>query len=331
MKDQLATSDPNSPMKHLRFPILIAAFLAAAAGASVLPKDQRRETIRFVEKLQNPDGGFRAGPAAGPSSASATTAGLRALEHLDGPKGPRKAAARFIESLALKDGGFPDIAGGTADARTTAQGLMAAVEAESSLRKDLEGKIRAFLGSHAKTLPEIYISAAAVDAAHLKSPVAKEWIAAFQATRTPDGGFGGTPAEQAGAAVTILRLGGKLENRKAVVRSLLAAQNPDGGWSGTGTASDMASVYRVMRALYMLNAEPDLDRVIEFVRRNRNSDGGYGLHPGEPSATSSTYYASIVQDWINKMAARGDRFKSLERGGAYTGFPRLPDPGRLGR
>jgi hypothetical protein len=318
-------------MRPSRLSALAALLLMAAACASVLPKEQRRQTIRFVERLQNPDGGFRAGPAAGPSTASATTAGLRALEHLDGPKSPRKAAAHFIESLAREDGGFPDVSGGTPDARTTAQGLMAAVEAESTLRKDPDGKIRAFLASHAKTLPEIYISAAAVDAANLKSPVAKEWIAAFQATRTPEGGFGGAPPEQAGAAVTILRLGGKLENRKIVTRSLLAAQNPDGGWSGTGTASDMASVYRVMRALYMLKAEPDLDRVVQFVRRNRNSDGGYGLRPGEPSATPPTYYASIVQDWIDKMDLRGDRFGSLEGGGAYTGFPRLPDPGRLGR
>jgi hypothetical protein len=77
-------------MKQLRIWILITALLAAAASASILPKDQRRETIRFVESLQNPDGGFRAGPAAGPSTASTTTAGLRALEHLDGPRAPAK-------------------------------------------------------------------------------------------------------------------------------------------------------------------------------------------------------------------------------------------------
>jgi hypothetical protein len=318
-------------MKRVRLSILFAVLLAAAACASALPKEQRRETIRFVLGLQNADGGFRAAAAPGPSTVSATTAGLRALQHLGGPREPRKAAARFLESLAREDGGIPDLPGGALDARTTAQGLMAAVEAGSPLRKDPAGKIRSFLASHARTLPEIYISAAAVEAAGLKTPAAQDWIAAYQATRNPDGTYGANAPDQAGAVITLLRLGCKPENRKAVVRSLLSAQNPDGGWSAIGTASDLGSVYRVMRALYLLKAEPDLDRVLVFVRSTRNSNGGYALHPREPSGTAPTYYASIVQDWIDKMDEAEGRTHRPENGGAYLGFPRLPDPGRLGR
>lgn len=288
----------------MRRPAFLSALLllaAASAVAAALPKAQRQATIAFIRGLQNPDGGFRAAPAAGPSSVSATTAGLRALKYLDGPKEPRKSAGRFVEALIRSDGGIPDTPGGKPDARTTSQGLMALVEARSPLRKDPDGKIRSFLTENAGTLPELYIAAAALEAAGLKPPKAREWIAAYQATANPDGTYGKNPSEHAGAVITILRLGGTVPDRGAVVRSLRAAQNPDGGWSASGIASDLPTTYRVMRALYLLKTEPGLERVRAFVQSCRSADGGYGPKPGEPSATATTYFASIILHWVDEM------------------------------
>lgn len=316
-------------MRRPTLSLLLALAAAAGAAASLLPREQRKATISFVRSLQNADGGFRPAPAPGPSSVSATTAALRALKYQEGPKEPRAAAARFVEAMVQPDGGIPDTAGSKPDARTTSQGLMALVEARSPVRKDASGRIRAFLAENARTLPDIYIAAAALEAAGLKPVRASDWIAAYAATRGPDGVYGKSPSDHAGAVITLLRLGAKVEDRKAAARYLVNAQNPDGGWSASGLNSDLPTTYRAMRALHLLGTDPGLQRVSAFVQSCRNSDGGYGARPGEPSATAPTYFASIVLHWVEEMA--GPRRGVLERGGAYTGFPRVTPPPRIPR
>ena len=83
--------------------------------------------------------------------------------------------------------------------------------------------------------------------------------------------------------------------------ALIAAQNAEGAFGTTGTSSDLETSYPVMRAFFMLKEKPDLARVRAFVDRCRNPDGGYGVRPGQPSAITSTYYASIILHWIDDL------------------------------
>ena len=49
---------------------------------------------------------------------------------------------------------------------------------------------------------------------------------------------------------------------------------------------------------------PDLGRLVTFVGRCRNPDGGYGPTPGKPSTASATYNASIVLHWAGELERR---------------------------
>ena len=124
---------------------------------------------------------------------------------------------------------------------------------------------------------------------------------AFEATANPDGTYGKSAVDNAGAAITILRLGGALKNPAAVAQSLKAAQKADGGFAAMGDASDLSATYRITRALYMLKAKPDVARLQDFIAKCRNEDGGYGVSPGKPSTASATYFAAIVHHWLDDL------------------------------
>jgi hypothetical protein len=48
----------------------------------------------------------------------------------------------------------------------------------------------------------------------------------------------------------------------------------------------------------MLKAKPETAGVLAFIDKCRNSDGGYGVAPGQPSSVSGTYFAGIIRHWL---------------------------------
>jgi hypothetical protein len=188
-----------------------------------------------------------------------------------------------------------------ATVRTSAMGLMVAAETRNTLAKDTSFSIRDYFEKNAQTLPDIYIAAAALDAAELKVKAAPAWLKAYEAIANADGTYGKSATDNAGAAITILRLGGALRNPAAVAQALKSAQKADGGFATMGEASDLGAAYRITRALHMLKAKPDVARLQDFIARCRNEDGGYGLSPGKPSTASATYFAAIVHHWLDEM------------------------------
>ncbi|MFN3652515.1 MAG: prenyltransferase/squalene oxidase repeat-containing protein [Armatimonadota bacterium] len=289
--------------------LLAVALVAGAAHAASLTPQQKAASTRYVLGLRNKDGGFRAAAAAGPSSLGATNSGLRALHYL----GNKLEDPRDVPSIGFllgcwdrQSGGFADAPGGPVSVRSTAMGVMASAEFARDLgdggevlpAEVLKG-VHTYFGQNAKSLDEIYIAAASLHAAGVKSPDASKWADAFQATARPDGTYGATPVDTARAVVTLLRLGAQPKDQAAAMKSLHAAQRPDGGWGVE--KSDLPGTYSVMRAFYMTKEKPNLKAVRELVGRCRNPDGGYGVTPGTPSALSPTYFASIVLHWADEM------------------------------
>jgi hypothetical protein len=124
-----------------------------------------------------------------------------------------------------------------------------------------------------------------------------------------DGTFGkdlGQARDTGGAAVAILRLGSKVEDRKVILQALDAGQRKDGGWGKAGeTGSDLETSYRVMRAYHMLGAKPGaggagVAPLRKFIAQCQNKDGGYGVAPGKPSSVSGTYFAAIIGHWLEE-------------------------------
>src|SRR5207302_532053 len=79
-------------------------------------------------------------------------------------------------------------------------------------------------------------------------------------TRNDDGTFGkddDKARDTGGAAVVILRLGGKLEHQDNVLKAVRAGQRKDGAFGKAGSeTSDLESTYRIMRLLHMLKEQP---------------------------------------------------------------------------
>lgn len=280
----------------------VLLFLAGLpiAQAAPLAAPQREASVAYVRSLQNEDGGFRAAAAAGPSQLAATNGCLRALKYLGGAPRDASAVARFIRGrYDASQSAFAD-PNGAPDVRTTAMGLMALVEVKAPLGEYL-APVTAYFLKNAKGLPDIYIAAAALEAAGHRPPDPGPWIDAFLATRNPDGGYGQNVSDTAGAVITALRMGGNVPDRSAVLKLLRAAQRPDGAWGTMAETSDLGTTYRVMRAFTMLKERPDLGRVRAFIARCRNADGGYGAAPGLPSTGGTTYNAAIVLHWCDEL------------------------------
>ncbi|MBI3909354.1 MAG: peptidase, partial [Armatimonadetes bacterium] len=250
-------------MKRTLSGLLALLSLLAVARAAPLDGEKREATLRYIHQLQNEDGGFRSSAIAGASSLGATASCLRALNYLGAVPRHRQKVIESVRSCYDRStGGFVETPGGTSDVRSTAMGLMAA--AALAVPLDEWGKATtAYFTRHARRLADIYLAEAALDATGLKPPHAREWLAAFKATRNAEGTYGTGAFDTAGAVVTILRLDGEVKQRDAVVRALKAAQRPDGGFSAARDTADLATTYRMMRAFWMLKEKPHLGRLRE--------------------------------------------------------------------
>lgn len=266
------------------------------------------DTIRYVLALQTDGGGFRPAASTPRPSLRATSAAVRVLKY-NGAEVPNleKVAAFVLSCYDAKSGGFAE-PGGPPDVALTAVGVMACVEL--GIPKTKFTHAMDYLKAHAKTFEEVRIGAAAVEAWGVKDcPFdLAPWEKMADETggeklRDPkDGG-----ARDAGSLAAFrLRLGRELPHRAEVLSTLREGQRADGGWAkNDATGSDLEATYRVMRALHLLQEKPaDVAKLRAFLENCRNSDGGYGVTPGQPSTVGATYYATIVAHWLD---ARGTK------------------------
>lgn len=277
---------------------------STVARAQKLDLEQIEQSIRYVNELQNTDGGFRPAAADNESDLGAMNSALRALKYLHPRARPRNrdAMPEFVaKCFHPSSGGFSSKPGREPDVRSTAMGLMVMAELKMDM-KERGPTITRYFAENAKNLSDIYMAAAALNAAELTPPKnAKDWIAEFEKTGHSDGTYGKEPADTAGAVNTILRLGGSLKDPLATAHAIRSAQQDDGGFGKPGEKSDLATTYRCMRALWMLKTKPNAERLNAFIGRCHNDDGGYGVQPGQPSSVSATYFAAIVMHWLEEL------------------------------
>lgn len=286
----------------------IALFFIAPAAAQT--PEQTRGTIAFVKKLQSSDGGFYpAVPKKNETmlpSLRATSSAIRTLGYLKSDVPDKDAVIKFVAACFDQEaGGFKDHPKGKVpDVSTTAVGIMAATELGMPLDVYKPAVIE-FLTERPKSFEEIRIAAAAFESLKSKAPNGEGWLAQIDKLWNPDGTTGkeeGMARETGSLAVTVLRLGAKLPNEKAVVKAIVDGQQLNGGYGKTGSpVADLETCYRVTRAFHMLKQKPgDVEALRSFVLKCRNEDHGYGISPGEPSSVSATYFATIILYWLGK-------------------------------
>ncbi len=289
----------------MRRVLLVAlCLLIVCTPSRAQSSEEKKATVAWLRKLQTSDGGFQPAPGKAPAGLRATTSALRALKYFGGEAPDRAACAAFVQSCFDKEtGGFADRPGGKPDVATTAVGIMGVVELKLPT-EPYEAGVLGFLGSRARTFEEIRIAAAGLEALGKRPPQAEEWLKEVIKLRHADGTFGkgdGAARDTGGAAVVLLRLGGKVEHPDALIRFLDAGQRKDGGFGKAGAAgSDLETTYRVVRCYHMLKAQPAAaEKCRAFIASCRNADGGYGVAPGEPSNVSGTYFAGILLHWLD--------------------------------
>lgn len=293
--------------KHF-LPILVIAGIVFQPAWAQTP-EEKRATIAFLQALQQPDGGFLPAPAdpaarsKPASSLRATSGAVQALHYFGGQPRDKMRAAQFVrQCFDPASGGFADQPGGKPDVVLTAVGLIAVAKLDLP-RQDFVDPAVKYLAEHARTFKEIRMAAAGLEAAGKPSAKNAAWLEQLAKLRNPDGTFGkgdGQVRATGSAAAAILRLGGKLEQRDHVLKTLRNGQRPDGGYGKEETTgSDLETSYRVVRSLVMLKAKPaDVAKLRAFIARCRNADGGYGVTPGQKSTVSGTYFAGVLLHWL---------------------------------
>jgi acetyl esterase/lipase/prenyltransferase beta subunit len=284
--------------------ILIASTLTGLAlRARAQTPSEYGETAAFAASHQNKDGGFAAKPGQ-LSSLGATNSAIRVLKHVGGSVPDILGCIRYVKSCRDASGGFTPIPGGKPDVVTTALGLMAASELKIADEAMVKGAID-YLGKNAKSFEEVRMAIAGLEAVHGASPEFARWNEQLQKMRNPDGTWGEGPGQAyatGGAGAAVLRMGMNLDKRDAVIAALKAGQRPEGGWSKDSGPPDLGATYRIMRALFMLHEKPEIDRLLSFIARCRQSDGSYATKPGGTGDLGGTYTATIVIWWVRQLS-----------------------------
>lgn len=287
--------------------LYVAIALTPALGQTA---DQKQATVAYLRGLQTASGGFLPAHALDQKllpSLRATSAAIRALKYFGGKPADAKAAADFVARCFDKaNGSFrdnPEVP--SSDVGLSVIGVMAVIELKLPLA-DYRDQVLKLMTERAQKFEEVRMAAAGVEALKQRPAKADDWVEQIRKMRNADGTWGrgdGQARETGSAAAALLRLGDKLETKDKVLEIIRTGQRKDGGFGKADAASsDLESCYRVTRALFMLKEKPaDADALRGFIARCRNSDGGYGLTPGQPSGVGSTYFAGIILHWLEQL------------------------------
>ncbi|QEH34366.1 Prenyltransferase and squalene oxidase repeat protein [Aquisphaera giovannonii] len=286
----------------------LAAWGLEARGQSVADFAQ---TAAYLAAQQNADGGFAPAPGQA-STLGATSTTIRTLGFVGGSAPDVAGCIKFVKSCRVPGKGFSQTPGGEPEVVVTAIGLMAAKALDIVDEAMVEDSVALF-GSQAKSFEDVRMAIAGLEAVEADSPDFPKWGQLIEEMREPDGSFGEGPSKAfatGGAAASILRMHLPLEKKEAVVAAIKAGQRPEGAWSKDDGPPDLASSYRVMRAMYMMKEKPDVEKLFAFIARCRNADGSYSGTPGGAPGLGTTYNAAIILYWLRLLADKPPALES---------------------
>ncbi len=278
----------------------LSCVFSASAARAQSPED-RALLAHAVAAGQKPNGGFSAGTAE--PTLGSTNGAIRILGFVGGSiPDPLKCIAYIQSCQDPASGGFAQTPGGKPDVATTASGLMSLGELHAADQATVDRAI-GYLDQNAKTYEDVRIAVAGLEAVKAKALRPDAWVGIINEGRKPDGTWGEGPArafDTGGRAAALLRLGQDPGQKEAIVALLKAGQQKDGGWAAKDGPSELASSYRIMRALYMLGEKPDLSALRSYLASHRRADAMYASAPGKDD-TGGTYFALIMLRWAKLL------------------------------
>lgn len=297
------------PLAVLAICTLTLSQAGKAQQASSLVADYAK-TAAAVGMLQNEDGGFAA-EKGGPSNIGSTNAAIRSIKHVGGAIPDVLKVTKFVRACFVPDGNgggsFAPAPGGKPDMRSTFMAMLAWGDLKLENGPEVAAALKS-LADSAKQYEDVRLTIAAYEAVGVKDEaVFDRFVAQYEAMANPDGLFGTAqngPMMTGGTIAAFLRMGRPVtpERRAKAAEFLLKAQNDDGGWSPTvGGKSDLGASYRIMRALFMMKARPDLEKLRGFIAERRTESGLYAPAPGQPGDLANTYTATILLWWARQL------------------------------
>lgn len=291
-------------------------------------------TAETVRALQNEDGGF-SGVKGEPSTISSTNSAIRVLKHVGSSIPDPIKATQFVKSCYVAGengtGSFSQTPGGKTDLMTTCVGLLAWGDLQMEHGTEVPAALK-YLVETAKEYEQVRMSIAAFEAVGVKDKAAFEkWEKQYEAMANPDSTFGtGDKAAMmtGGTIAAFLRMGLPVHEARRILATELIRKNqkPDGGWSASaGDKGDLGTTYRVMRGMFMMDQQPDVAKLREFIAARRTANGLYAAEPGGAGNLGSTYTATILLWWLRQLenlepAPELVGFKPLFNGMDLTGW-----------
>ncbi len=265
---------------------------------------QELSSLKYVDSLENPSGGYWAnlGAKGKSSSLRATVAALRVYKY-EGKALPNfeKHCDFVLSCWNEKDKGFADFPGGPTDAILTAVGLMGARDG-AFLTDEKRTSGRKYLVEKTRSFEEIRMASAFLADEPHDAKIAASWQKTILSRANKDGTFGSgfsKPRDSASAWVTLLRLQFPLKYDSQLAKDF---RMKDGGFgSENSDQSDLETAYRVSRYFHMVKDQKMLRNTLGFIETCKNEDGGYGPRPGEKSSLGSTYHAIIIKKWADPL------------------------------
>ncbi len=142
----------------------VGFLIALPALAQAPTAEQKQATLAWVKSLQNENGGFAA-DAKSDASLPATLAAERVFKYFGGELPKKDACGKFVESCFEKEsGGFAATPGGKPDVRTTALGIMAAIELKTRTAMAASAAASQFFPNKCKNFDDVRLVAAALEA-----------------------------------------------------------------------------------------------------------------------------------------------------------------------
>ncbi len=288
----------------LSFLLLIRAPLNAEVPA------EHKATVEYLRSLQTAEGSYLPEPqpanvdARPRGTLRATSAAVRALKYFGAEVPNPERTAKFVEAcFDAQLGGFADrpiAEGAKPNVFTTAVGLMAAKALGLPAQQFRAAAVK-YLSENCQTFEDIRIAVAGLEALagavkELDDAVLQQWRTQVKPQATDARTLGSCWGAQLRLGVAVEELsGGPMR-----IKLLQAGQRPDGGFGAAhAPTSDLETTYRVMRAFFMLQAQPkDPAKLREFLAKCRSANGAYAVEPGKPANVAATYYAAAIYHFL---------------------------------
>lgn len=268
----------------------------------MLSKQERLETLNFINSIQNENGAFGDSTIEN-FSPQTTLSGIKALKYLGKTAKYPDNILKYILGLYNSEiGAFVNPLSNEPNVFLSAAGLLILynINAYSEFNKISENTLK-FMSKNAKIREEHFMTIGVVDECKLQ--IKPTQAINFFKNMEINGKFGESVLNNAIASSALLRIGEKISDKQKVIDLMLNGQTKMGGFTDNEKTPDLWTTYCVMRSLDLAEVVPNSVSLAEWIKSKYQEGGGFGID--ESKSLNYTYQALSCLDWAIKPIFQG--------------------------